>query len=418
MKLFCKLVIVFLVVAQSGPAIGDVVYTRDGGRHEGEVRKEENTVFIETADGTVEVRTEDVVYISVVAPPVAEEEQPDSENTSDEAAADSAPTPDDQATDGPASTPTAHADYFVIPIYGTIGVEAHVDTLVKCFNVAAIQDASVIILHIKSGGGFVDAKNEILALLREKKKDFRIVAYVTEAHSAAAIIALLCDEIVMAPQGAIGSCVPYTTAEDGTPENIEAKFLAIEMAEIRAIAEEGGHNPLLAEAMINYEMVLGRNETDDGIELVRGEGEEVIKSAEAILNLTAQEAVTYGLAIATTAELLDIKDHIAIESWTETSQRGIIIQRQWEQELSDALEKLNRLYERYDEDWDDLVAAYNANEYRRAFRLANQLQTRLRKVRGLAVKYEYILEEVRYREYFDEWLKNLEAIEEKIADRL
>ena len=417
MKSYWILVIVFLVAAQVGPAIGDIVYTRDGGQHEGAVREEEDAVFIETVDGIVGVPAEDVLYISVVASPVPEEEPPAGESTLDEAIADPAPTPDDQGADQAANTPTAHADYFVIPIYGEIGVEAHVDTLTEGFNVASIQQASVVILHIDSGGGMLTMKNEILDLLRERKQEFRIVAYVTQAHSAAAMISLICDEIVMAPQGAIGGCVPYYWAAGGAPE-VDAKFLAIETGKLRAIAEEGGHNSLLADAMIDYDMVLSYNETDDGVELVRGEGEEVIKNAGQILDITAEEAVTYGLALGIAESVEDVKQYIEIESWTETSQRGYIIQGQWEQELSDAQATLDRLMEQYYDKWDDLVAACNANEHGRAFRLVNELQTCIRKARGIAIRYEGILTDITYRETCDERLRQLAKIEAAIASEL
>ena len=326
-----------LIVALAGVAFGGIVYMRDGGKHEGVVRKEGETVFIETTEGVVEVSAEDVIYIAGMPLDNLELDDQTSGGSTSAPAQQAAPADDSSVKTPIREASSSHAAYMVIPLYGAVGGEAHVDTLAKCFNVASAQRASLVILHIDSDGGLVGMKEEILDLLREKKQEFRIVAYVTEANSAAAVIALICDEIVMAPQGVIGGCVPSSRGADGAPEVI-AKRLAAEYADVRAIAKEGGHNSLLAEAMINCDMVLSYNETEDGLELVKGKGDMVIKGAGEILNLSAQEAATYALALGVAGSVDEIKDHIGLDSWAEASRRGYAIQTSWEKELADAMD--------------------------------------------------------------------------------
>ncbi len=69
-----KSLLIVLLATWIAPAAADIVYMRDGSRHEGEVRQEGEVVFVETADGVVELPAEEVVYISVVAPPIPEPE--------------------------------------------------------------------------------------------------------------------------------------------------------------------------------------------------------------------------------------------------------------------------------------------------------------------------------------------------------
>ncbi len=66
------LLMLLLVAVWVCLAPGDIVYMRNGDKHEGVMREEDGRVFIETDSGVVEVAAEDVVYTSVVAPVVGE----------------------------------------------------------------------------------------------------------------------------------------------------------------------------------------------------------------------------------------------------------------------------------------------------------------------------------------------------------
>ena len=61
-------VVLLVVAALACLAGGDIVYTRDGDKHEGVVRREGETVFVETADGEVAISADEVLYISTTAP--------------------------------------------------------------------------------------------------------------------------------------------------------------------------------------------------------------------------------------------------------------------------------------------------------------------------------------------------------------
>lgn len=260
--------IIFLVAAQVGPVIGDVVYTRDGGRHEGVVRQEEDTVFIETADGTVEVSADDVLYISVVAPP--------------DPNLDAQTTPDDTGT------------YLLVPIQGTIGVDFTAQDMADHIVLARELNPDVVILYVNTGGGSTAHAEAIINLIIEND-DLRFVAYVRRALSAGAAITMTCSEIYVEEVATIGAVLSWSFV-DGMPTPTAEKFQSIWRAACRKAAQHGGHNSLLAEAMVDAELELTVR-TEDGQILVERNGEGKVLTAQGrLLTLTATEAVECGLA--------------------------------------------------------------------------------------------------------------------------
>jgi membrane-bound serine protease (ClpP class) len=137
------------------------------------------------------------------------------------------------------------------------------------------------------------------------------------AYSAAAMIAIACDEIVMGADAHIGDAQPITLDPGGgfTPggEKIESPL----RAKARRYAEANGHPSLLAEAMISERLevlqieapdgtrhfVLGDvyRSSDDGTEVLPGVDKSETRIVRTVsgegdlLTLTAQEALAYGL---------------------------------------------------------------------------------------------------------------------------
>jgi len=185
--------------------------------------------------------------------------------------------------------------YMTIPIEGEFGLEVRDEVLRKCLDLARKLEPTAVILEIESGGGSLQSSLEMVKTLREYD-DLRLVAYVKQAASAAAFLAMACEEIVMAPTGSIGGCVIYKLGPKGTPENIEAKWESIWRAEFRAAAIHAGHDPLLVEAMMRTDLVLHLTEEDGEPKLVEGGKGKTVKAKGEILTLAGEEAVECGLA--------------------------------------------------------------------------------------------------------------------------
>lgn len=142
-----------------------------------------------------------------------------------------------------------------IPVNGPIGPMFQ-QFLFRRLEQAKEDGVKLIILEIDSPGGLLDASIAIA----DKFLDIdwaKIVAYVPrEALSGAAIAALGCDEIVMAPDAKLGDAGPILMDEYWMFQHAEEKIVSHLAVEMRRLAEASGRPPALAEAMVNRNLVV------------------------------------------------------------------------------------------------------------------------------------------------------------------
>ena len=180
------------------------------------------------------------------------------------------------------------------------------------------QGANCVVLEIDSFGGVVHDMLRICELL--VSYPIPTCALVkTKAWSAAAGIALACDEIHMQKGSSIGAAHPVAQTPEGTKPLTE-KYVSAVRTSFKSYAEAKGHSPALAEAMVDpdaevvWASVEGANKVLYRSEFenmkLRGDARiiEVICGKEKLLTLTAEEAVKYGFAkgvVTGRTELLD-----------------------------------------------------------------------------------------------------------------
>lgn len=142
------------------------------------------------------------------------------------------------------------------------------------------SNAAAIIFAMDTPGGRVDATQDILTIIN--KTDIPTYTFVeSEAFSAGAIIAMGTEHIYMAPGSVIGAATPMMMSPMGgaqeMPDEVQEKMTSAVAALVRAAAEQGGHDPELAEAMVRADMEY----------VVNGE---VISEKGRLLTLTNEEA--------------------------------------------------------------------------------------------------------------------------------
>lgn len=142
------------------------------------------------------------------------------------------------------------------------------------------EKADAIVFSIDTPGGRVDITRDILQIIRDI--DIPVYTFVErDAYSAGAIIALATSHIYMAPGSVIGAATPILMSPGGGPQDLNEdtseKMKSGVAAMVRAAAEQGGHDPALAEAMV-------RRESEYAV------GTNVISKAGELLTLTASEA--------------------------------------------------------------------------------------------------------------------------------
>ncbi len=146
--------------------------------------------------------------------------------------------------------------------------------------------AQAAYLDIDTPGGRIDAAERIADAVREATTP--VYAFVNpRAFSAGALIALSSNGIYMRPGAVLGAATPV----DGEGVRASEKLVSAMRAEFRAIAEQRGLDPRIAEAMV-----------DENVEIPG------LVAKGQLLTLSTSEALRVGFAkgeVANEAELLD-----------------------------------------------------------------------------------------------------------------
>lgn len=168
---------------------------------------------------------------------------------------------------------------YIIPIEGPIE-KALLYVIRRGLAQAAEQQAGAVVFVMNTPGGQLDATEEIIRLLLQTRVPTCTLVQ-PRALSAGAIIAMATDRIYMTPGSVIGDALPIMITPFGgvqdLPEAIQEKAVSGVAAIIRSAAQQKGHDPQLAEAMVRRE-------------LEYKSGDVVISPAGQLLTLTDTEA--------------------------------------------------------------------------------------------------------------------------------
>ena len=133
------------------------------------------------------------------------------------------------------------------------------DSLFRQFAAARAAGATTIILDLDTPGGLVTSGLDITRFLRGQN-DLTVIAYIEKAYSAGAMIAVSCNQIVMAPSAVVGDCAPIVFKTDGgldaMPPAERAKAQSPILADFDASADRNGYDRLLLESMVVTERVV------------------------------------------------------------------------------------------------------------------------------------------------------------------
>ena len=186
-----------------------------------------------------------------------------------------------------------------VPVNGSIelGLAPFIS---RSLREAEAANARAVILIMDTPGGRVDAAERIADDIRDARVP--VYAFVDRrAFSAGALIALATDSIFMRPGSVIGAATPVSGE---TGEKLPEKYVSAMRAEFRALAEEYGIDPRLAEGMVD--------ETID----IPG-----IKPAGQLLTLSTSEALTHGVARGEAADYEALTRMLGIENAPSTDTR-------------------------------------------------------------------------------------------------
>jgi membrane-bound serine protease (ClpP class) len=196
-------------------------------------------------------------------------------------------------------------------------------------DIAKDRGADLVIIEIDSPGGYLDASENLADHFRNLDWAHTVAFVPREALSGAAIAALGCHEIVMAPDARLGDAGPIFLDEDFLFKHAPEKIRSPLKAHVRSLAEARGRPPALAEAMVDMDLVVYRvRNKNSGVEAFYSDHDiessavpddweklqPVHESREKhFLTVTGRRAVELGLAEGTASNREDIKQRYGIE---------------------------------------------------------------------------------------------------------
>lgn len=178
------------------------------------------------------------------------------------------------------------------PVY-IVPIEGMIDNVLASYITRAVRDAesagaSLVIFHVDTFGGLVDAADNIRKTILNAEPI--TTAFIDKnAASAGALISYANDRIVMVPGSSIGAA---TVVEGVGGEAAPDKYQSYMRGLMRSTAEANGRDPRIAEAMVDESI---------GIEGISDSGK--------VLTLSATEAKRLGVA---DAVLNDVDEIISL----------------------------------------------------------------------------------------------------------
>jgi len=162
-----------------------------------------------------------------------------------------------------------------------LGLAPYITRIIK---EAHNENADAIIFKINTLGGRVDAAVQIVDAIVSSK--ILTIAFIDHrAISAGAFIALANKKIVMVQGGSIGAA----TVVDASGQKVGEKYQSFMRGQMRSVAEKNGRPVDICQGMVDERIV------------VPG----VVDSTQ-LITLTTEEAIKYGIADTTAAELNDV----------------------------------------------------------------------------------------------------------------
>lgn len=140
----------------------------------------------------------------------------------------------------------------ILPIRDML-TDVTVESLKRRIEEARAAGAKVIVFELDTPGGLVTSAIAIADLIKQLT-DVKTVAWVNpNAHSGGAMVAVACEEIVMARSSRIGDSQVIFGGPQGVqavPEDLQPKAYTPVVAEFKASATLRGYSPVLAEAFV------------------------------------------------------------------------------------------------------------------------------------------------------------------------
>ena len=155
----------------------------------------------------------------------------------------------------------------VCPVEGMID-DGTLILVERAIREAERLQSKAIIFDMDTPGGRVDSAVEVTqAIIEASPQTISYVSGGMGATSAGAIISYACNDIMMAPGTTIGASAVVMQGQDGQMQSAGEKATSFVREKIRSLAETNGHNPDIAEAMVDSDVELRAWRKDGRLEI-------------------------------------------------------------------------------------------------------------------------------------------------------
>lgn len=203
-----------------------------------------------------------------------------------------------------------------------VGLYMTAESLREAIPMLKEEGVTDVIFKINSGGGFLlEIKRLSDVIHNEFKPEFRTVAWIESAISAAAMTAHCIEEIYFMPQGNYGACTGWS----GALVAVKDRPLEEVLFEMEKISARGGYDPKIMRAMQIMEELSYTVDANGDVHYYQDlSGKHVLNPTGQILTFNAQSAVESKFAkgvAATKEELAKLMGYQEVE-WAGSEKRG------------------------------------------------------------------------------------------------
>ncbi len=168
-----------------------------------------------------------------------------------------------------------------------------VRTTQRAFKAAEEAGADIVLIHMNTYGGMVDAADSIRT--RILNSDIPVYVFIdNNAASAGALIAIACDSIYMAPVASIGAA----TVVDQSGQPVPDKYQSYMRSWMRSTAEANGRDPDIAQAMVDPDIYIAG-----------------IVDTGKVLTLTTSEAILFGFCEGSVTNIIELVEDAGIRKY-------------------------------------------------------------------------------------------------------
>jgi hypothetical protein len=220
----------------------------------------------------------------------------------------------------------------LVDLSGGLGETAFASAVTEAGQMAdADGPGQIIVLEIDSSGGLVSELYKFVDAIRAVRERHRVVVWIREAISAAAVTSMQCDEIYFRSMGALGAAMMIRGGDSVYGEPLD-KF----RGEIGDIIEKNGRPRMVFEAMVLAKPVLtytkdpvtGKPTFHDKITGLPGEV--VLSDEKDNLTFNASNALDSGFSKGTADTPEELAPLLGLKEWYEISDYGVKIATAWE----------------------------------------------------------------------------------------